>query len=387
MKFKLVFSTFLLVSSVCFVAQAQVKHVVIASVFGGGSNASALYQYDFIELYNPTSETQSLTNWSVQYSSAVSASWQKQSFTATIPSGGFILIQLSGNAAAPTGAVLPTPDVIGAINLSATTGKVALVNVNNVLSGTGIADTTVIDLVGYGGTASGYETMPAPAITSKKCLVRINNGCTDINDNSLDFTALTSYVPHNSASPASKCDVLPVKLQSFSATISKNEVTLHWRTVSELMNNSFVIEKSIDANNGFVTVGFIKSKGSISGSLYEYVVTINSLEKEYFRLKFVDNDGSIAYSNVVSGFSNKAKAEGFRLYPNPMINNLTINYPSAENGSTITISSFIGGVMIIKKLPIASKSISIDVSKLPNSVYYILLENNGLKSVSKFVKE
>src|SRR5436190_23108986 len=49
--------------------------LVISQVYGGGGNASAPYQNDFIELFNPTMSPASLTGWSVQYASATGSSW------------------------------------------------------------------------------------------------------------------------------------------------------------------------------------------------------------------------------------------------------------------------------------------------------------------------
>ena len=42
------------------------SHFVISEVYGGGGNSGAIYKNDFIEIYNPTDSTVSLSNWSVQ---------------------------------------------------------------------------------------------------------------------------------------------------------------------------------------------------------------------------------------------------------------------------------------------------------------------------------
>jgi predicted extracellular nuclease len=44
--------------------------IVVSQVYGGGGNAGAPYNRDFIELLNRTDAAIDLTGWSVQYASA-----------------------------------------------------------------------------------------------------------------------------------------------------------------------------------------------------------------------------------------------------------------------------------------------------------------------------
>src|SRR5262249_25514347 len=94
-------------------------NVVISQVYGGGNNASATYQNDFIELFNNGTSAVSLNGWSVQYASSTGTSWTN---TTALPNvnlqpGQYFLIQESGGTT--NGAPLPTPDVPGGgINMS-----------------------------------------------------------------------------------------------------------------------------------------------------------------------------------------------------------------------------------------------------------------------------
>ncbi len=108
--------------------------VVISQVYGGGGNSGAPYTHDFIELYNRGSAPVSLGGWSLQYASAAgtgnfgASSGQLTPLpVVTLQPGQYYLVQEAGGA---NGVALPTPDLIdddGAINISATAGKVALV--------------------------------------------------------------------------------------------------------------------------------------------------------------------------------------------------------------------------------------------------------------------
>ena len=85
-------------------------NVVISQVYGGGGNASATYQNDFVELFNPLSTAVDLSTWSVQYASAAGSSWSnnKVNLAGSIQPHHYYLIQLASQAA--VGAALPTPD-------------------------------------------------------------------------------------------------------------------------------------------------------------------------------------------------------------------------------------------------------------------------------------
>ena len=182
--------------------------VVISQVYGGGGNSSATYNQDFVELFNQTSGAIDISGWSVQYTSAAgTGTWAVTTIpaTSTIGAGKYFLVALATGA---TGVALPTPDLINTgMNLSGTAGKVALVNDAVALAGgTACSGATVVDVLGYGTTASCSETavFPTTGIDNTKSSFRKNNGCTDTDNNSADFEIL-AVAPRNSASAANLC--------------------------------------------------------------------------------------------------------------------------------------------------------------------------------------
>jgi hypothetical protein len=82
---------------------------------------------------------------------------------------------------------------------------------------------------------------------------------------------------------------LPVELIAFTANYIQNKVDITWTTASELNNNFFVIEYSVDAQNWDVLAQVAGSGNSTNVLNYEYQhFTKNSY---YYRLKQVDFDG------------------------------------------------------------------------------------------------
>jgi hypothetical protein len=191
-------------------ASAASTTLVISQIYGGGGNSGATLKNDFIEIFNLSSSAISLNGYSVQYASAT-GTFSSSNLTAlpniTLQPGHYFLIQ----EAAGTGgtANLPTPDFTGGINMSATTGKVALVNSTSAIASCTAA--TVVDLIGYGPTATCSETSPTPVLSNTTANLRSSNGCTDTDNNATDFTAGTPN-PRNTSTTANLCTGTPAPL-------------------------------------------------------------------------------------------------------------------------------------------------------------------------------
>lgn len=179
------------------------SQVVISQIYGGGGNSGALFQNDFVELFNRSDEPVSLLGWSVQYSSSAGSSWQLVPLVGEIGAGRHFLVQLGSGGV--NGRVLPTADASGPINMSATGGKVALVRTTVPLTGACPSAESIADLVGYGTTASCFEGAgPAPVPSSALAIIRSSNGCVDSGDNAADFFT-SAPVPRHLHDEANPC--------------------------------------------------------------------------------------------------------------------------------------------------------------------------------------
>jgi len=206
--------------------------VVISQVYGGGGNANAPFQNDFIELFNRTSSPVPVDGWSVQYASATGTGLFSSNVTllsGTIAPGHYYLIRESGGT---VGAPLPASDASGTINLSATTGKVVLVSGTNGLAcngGTtacGASDSAlIVDLVGFGSSSTFFEGAgPTGTLSNTTAALRAANGCTDANNNAADF-AVGTPSPRNGAAAANSCmlgDAAPAVASTLPADGSSN---------------------------------------------------------------------------------------------------------------------------------------------------------------------
>jgi len=177
--------------------------VVISQVYGAGGNSGAAWNRDFIELFNRSSNPVSLSGMSVQYQSATGTSWQATALPAvTLQPGQYFLVTGAGGS---VGADVGVADQTGNLNLSATAGKVALSNIATAMT-TADGGANLIDLVGF-GSANRYETAASPAPSNQNSIQRAALGCTDTDNNALDFSAGLVTGPRRSTSPLHSCSV------------------------------------------------------------------------------------------------------------------------------------------------------------------------------------
>lgn len=190
-------------SLLALVGPAQAE-VVISQVYGGGGNSGATLTHDYIELLNTGTQPVNLSTWSVQYASATGSTWSRTNLSGTLQPGHYYLIQQAQGSGGST--ALPSPDAIGTLAMSATAGKVALVNSQTTLSGScPSSDASLVDLIGFGGTASCSLGAATANLSNTNAAVRRDNGCRNTRHNGDDFQ-ITAPAPRNSASPAQSCD-------------------------------------------------------------------------------------------------------------------------------------------------------------------------------------
>lgn len=263
-------------------------HVVISQVYGGGGNSGATYKNDFIELFNPTTTPQTLNGYSVQYASSTGSTYSVTALPAsvTLQPGQYFLIQESAGSAGTTN--LPTPDVTGTLNLSATAGKVALVNSTNALTGSAGCPTAangVVDYLGFGGASgpSCYFGTPGPLLSNTTAAVR-TNACVDNQNNGTDFFA-AAPVPHNTASTLAPCNPIgsgPIKAAGLAtpSTVNQGSPTLLTVTVTPGTNpasTGIVVKADLSAIGGSSTQPLVDdgTNGDVTAgdNIYSYSAT------------------------------------------------------------------------------------------------------------------
>ncbi len=187
---------------------------------------------------------------------------------------------------------------------------------------------------------------------------------------------------------------LPIVLSSFEAKeISANEVELTWECSSEINNDYFTLEYSLDGKN-FYEIDQVKGAGnSNSKTQYRLISKIDFEDRIYFRLKQTDYDGSSKSFNPVS--LNKSiydlNAENcLSIYPNPSRgDNINIQVKKSSLGENkLQIMSNDGKIVWeISSFGLEGESLNykVSTSAFKPGLYFIIYGNDSKLSRSKLI--
>ncbi|WP_243409647.1 T9SS type A sorting domain-containing protein [Pontibacter virosus] len=183
---------------------------------------------------------------------------------------------------------------------------------------------------------------------------------------------------------------LPVELVYFTATVRNNQAHLEWLTASELDNDRFEIERSLNARS-FEKVGTVKGKGTTSlETKYQYTDRTPVQGTVYYRLKQVDLDGQFAYSNVIAvNAKGLARELATQAYPNPFqdVIKVTLTVPEAQV-AVMTIFDINGRRVITKDLDLDAgvNVLELQLGQLQTGMYILKVVGEGMESTTRIMK-
>lgn len=169
--------------------------------------------------------------------------------------------------------------------------------------------------------------------------------------------------------------ILPIELLSFNGKQEKESIELSWATATELNNDYFNIEKSIDGIKWDV-LGTIPGAGSSTHTL-QYTFEDNTPDEgvQYYRLKQTDFDGTFTYSDAIAiNFKGSANANSISIYPNPNSSNqLNFRGIGQDIPCTLELKRLTGELLHTQMF----NTHSIALQDLEKGVYLITLYSEG----------
>ncbi len=187
--------------------------------------------------------------------------------------------------------------------------------------------------------------------------------------------------------------ILPVNLLSFNAVpVYKNEkysVILNWATSSEINNDFFTIERSIDGQN-FEVITKINGAGNSNEKNNYFAVDENPHKGvSYYRLKQTDYNGEFEYFDMVAV---KITAfTDFTLYPNPVLSELKVSFQSPKEQSALDIKIYnVQGTLVFEQKGEVFKGANIfliNTNEFAQGMYFLTLDNGEEFVKMKFIKD
>jgi len=195
------------------------------------------------------------------------------------------------------------------------------------------------------------------------------------------------------ATLADMTEIVPVELLAFTASVRNSEVQLLWSTASELNNQGFEIERSVNDPNNFVTVGYVDGKGnSTKINYYSYIdhPQLSGVNRLYYRLKQVDYDGTFNYSDVVNiTYDVPAEFVLSQNFPNPFNPSTRINYfVPKESFVSIKVYDFLGRevtTLVNETKSTGSYEIVFDASNMPSGTYFYTMIADNYSATKKMI--
>lgn len=183
--------------------------------------------------------------------------------------------------------------------------------------------------------------------------------------------------------------VLPIVLVAFDGTNVGNANVLSWSTASEINNDYFTIERSLDGQN-YEDIGTIEGAGQ-SSQVLNYTFTDDQpfLGTNYYRLKQTDYNGQFDYSPVISLKVTSSFEMGYP-YPNPVLNKVNMNINSTASGlSSITIYDMAGREMYNNIITVNEgiQTIGIDMSNFASGMYISEIMVDGVPYRNTILKQ
>lgn len=178
--------------------------------------------------------------------------------------------------------------------------------------------------------------------------------------------------------------VLPIELIDFDATVlSDRTVQLQWKTLTELHNDYFLIERSEDGIL-WETLAEIDGAGTSNSELsYRYDDRIPFTGTSYYRLKQVDFDGQFKFSHIVFVTIDQT-TEQLSVYPNPFTERITVEAKDLDD-STLKFIDLTGQNMMDKVTMVHSSQTTVlfNTLNLPSGVYFIIAGEQRIKIVKQ----
>ncbi|HRN27981.1 MAG: carboxypeptidase regulatory-like domain-containing protein [Ignavibacteriaceae bacterium] len=203
--------------------------------------------------------------------------------------------------------------------------------------------------------------------------------------------------------------IIPVELISFTSYVDGVNVTLNWRTATEINNMGFEIERKSPSPTpslkegtfeftDWKSVGFVNGNGTTTQTKsYSFLDEGLSSGKYQYRLKQIDFDGSFDYSNIIDAeIISPIKLSLEQNFPNPFNPTTLIRYSVPNVISTegrnlnviLKVFDVLGNevaTLVNEIKPAGNYNVEFNAKNLSSGVYFYQLKAGSLIQTKKMI--
>jgi len=173
--------------------------------------------------------------------------------------------------------------------------------------------------------------------------------------------------------------LLPLSFVYFGAKQRKHLVEIGWGVSGELFDGKMEVQRS-EEGRYFNAIATFSASGVSGITDYQFIDLHPSTAENYYRLKIFNEDGSASYSQIESvQYKNDV---GNLIFPNPMEDELRI--VGLRDQNSVQVLNAMGAQQT--QITISDGTSHIDMSQLPEGLYYIVVQDAAGRSVHQVVK-
>jgi hypothetical protein len=182
--------------------------------------------------------------------------------------------------------------------------------------------------------------------------------------------------------------------------LSRNRVLLEWRTISEINNYGFEIQKAAEQAGPFETIAgsFVPGHGTtVEPHDYSWMDASASPALPYYRLKQIDLDGSVNYFDPIrisalTDIRENSVPTEFSLeqnYPNPFNPSTMIEYALPQNAIvTLEVFNTVGqrvATLVNERREAGYHQATFDGTRLASGVYVYKIQAENFVATRKLL--
>lgn len=182
---------------------------------------------------------------------------------------------------------------------------------------------------------------------------------------------------------------LPVSLADFSASVVGSGVALKWKTATETNAKDFTVERSANGSVFSPLLTVAAAGNSTTPINYQAMDVKPLLGNNYYRLKTNSINSQVSYSSVVLVNVTSPMVNGLTIYPNPVLGQVTINYPNSGEMAVMQVMDVAGRQVVLGNGTAGqlNKQLNVQLGGMKQGVYFVKISVGQSTYYGKFFKQ